>query len=107
MPKNTVPLSDDERAELERLRADAAARERAAADAAQRAELERLREQKRRAEADAAADERDAYRRERAREMMEPGDDLKMPLAQKIMLLVIALFIGVFVINFIAGGAIG
>ena len=39
-------LTDEERAELEQLRAEKAARERAARDAAERAELEHLRRQK-------------------------------------------------------------
>ena len=43
MSENGSPLSDEERAELERLRAEKATRDRAAADAAKRAELERLR----------------------------------------------------------------
>ena len=41
MPENT-PLSDEERSELERLRAEKAAREEAQASARERAELERL-----------------------------------------------------------------
>lgn len=72
-------LTDDERAELERLRAEKADRE--------RAELERLR-----AEADAerereAADAHIEKIRERNRKIMEPDDDdLRMPLAQKLVL---------------------
>lgn len=72
-------LTDDERAELERLRAEKADRE--------HAELERLR-----AEADAArereaADAHIEKIRERNRKIMEPDDDdLRMPLAQKLVL---------------------
>ena len=62
-------LTDDERAELERLRAEKADRERAA---------ERERE---------AADARVEKIRERNRKIMEPDDDdLRMPLAQKLVL---------------------
>lgn len=62
-----TPLTDEEREELRRLRAEKAARERAQADAAQKAELERLRVEKAEAERDAL----DAQRRERAREYMD------------------------------------
>ena len=74
--QDVAPLSDDERAELEHLRAEKAAREEAQRAQAEREELRRLREQK-------AAEED----RERARSIMEPGDDLSMPLGQKIVLL--------------------
>ncbi len=65
-------LTDDERAELEELRAERAARQRAAAN---RSDRDRL-------EAEQAA--RDAEIRRRNREMMEPDeDDLTMSNAQK------------------------
>lgn len=99
MAENDSPLTDEERAELERLRAEKAQRDRVAADAAKRAELERLR----RDQADAELDARDARRRERAREAMEPDDDLKMPLAQKLVLLFVAVLIAWFVV-FVVGG---
>ena len=98
MAENTG-LTDEERAELEALRAEKAAREKAERDRAERAELEQLRAQKAAAEAtprvSAAAQrpaseaeraqlERDAAARERGRKLMEPDDDdLKMPLGQK------------------------
>lgn len=92
-----APLTDEERAELERLRAEKAAR-----NAAQKAELESLRAEQ--AEAEQMA--RDAERRERAREYMEPDEDLKMPLGQKLVLLVLAIIVAVFVMSFVGGGLI-
>lgn len=79
-------LDESERAELERLRAEKARRDEAARAAQERAELERLRAEQERVVADAAQDERI----EEARRRMEPGDDLKMPTAQKIVLAVCA-----------------
>ena len=103
MPDNQAPLTDDERAELERLRAEKQSRERARVDAARRAELERLR----REQADADAERRDAERRERARTYMEPDEDYRMPFAQKLVLLIVALVIALFVVNFVGSGALG
>lgn len=97
-----APLTDEERAELERLRAEKAAREQAARNAAQKAELESLRAEQTEAEQMA----RDAERRERAREYMEPDEDLKMPLGQKLVLLVLAIIVAVFVMSFVGGGLI-
>ena len=97
-----TPLTDEEREELRRLRAEKAARERAQADAAQKAELELLRVEKAEAERDAL----DAQRRERAREYMEPDDDLKMPVGQKIVLLALAVIVALFVISVVGGGLI-
>ena len=88
-------LTDDERAELEQLRAEKAEREKAARAAAERAELEQLRAERARAEAaeraererdavDREQDARIAEQRERGRKLMEPDDDLRMPLGQKI-----------------------
>ena len=109
---DTTGLTDEERAELEALRAEKAERERAARAQAERAELERLRAEKAAAEAEttqpaaaprpearpAAASSqppvteaeraqlaRDAAARERGRKLMEPDDDeLKMAPGQKI-----------------------
>lgn len=86
------PLSEEERAELEQLRAEKAAREQAQKDAAERAELERLREEQERSERERAEDERIAQQKARGRELMEPDDDLKMPLGQKIALVLIVVF---------------
>ena len=103
-------LTDEERAELEQLRAEKEAREQASRDAAERAELERLRAQARRraprprraagppppAGAPAA--------RERGRKLMEPDeDDLRMPLGQKVVILVVAVAIVVFVAATVLG----
>ena len=79
MADEQAPLTDEERAELERLRAE---------------------------QAEADADARDAARRERAREYMEPDEDLKMPLAQKLVLLFVALLIAWFVVQVVGGGLI-
>lgn len=102
MADEQAPLTDEERAELERLRAEKAARENAAQAAAQKAELERLRAE----QAEADADARDAARRERAREYMEPDDDLKMPVGQKIVLLALAVIVALFVMSVVGGGLI-
>lgn len=97
-----TPLTDEEREELRRLRAEKAARERAQQDAAQKAELERLRSEQAEAEQEAL----DARRRERAREYMEPDDDLKMPVGQKIVLLALAVIVSLFVMSVVGGGLI-
>lgn len=87
-------LSDQERAELEQLRAEKEQREAAEAAARERAELERLRAEKAEAEEDAAH----AARVEAGRQKMEPGDDLKMPAAQKLMIAIcVVLFIAAIV----------
>lgn len=87
-------LSDEERAELEQLRAEKEQREAAAAAAKERAELKRLRAEKAQADDDAAH----AARVEAGRQRMEPGDDLKMPAAQKILLVIcVILFIAAIV----------
>ncbi len=89
-------LSDQERAELERLRAEKRRREADAQADRERAELAQLR-----AEQEAHERHRASLEREkRARERMEPGDDLSMPVAQKIVLVVCAVLLvcGVFYI---------
>ena len=91
MPENT-PLSDEERLELERLRAEKAAREEAQAAARERAELEHLKAEKAAREEDAAERRRIAQVREKGRQLMEPDDeDLRMPKGQKIVIAVIAI----------------
>lgn len=76
-------LTDEERAELEELRAEKAAREQAERAAAERGELERLRRQK-------ADDEAMRASVERGRALMEPDDDdLRMPLGQKVVILAV------------------
>lgn len=86
-----TPLTDEERAELEQLRAEKAARAQAAADARDRAELNRLKEERARNAAEVEQMAHEAELRERGRKLMEPDeDDLKMPMGQKIVLLGIA-----------------
>ena len=83
-------LTDEERAELEQLRAEKEAREQASRDAAERAELERLRAQRARSEAERDQIAREAAARERGRKLMEPDeDDLKMSSGQKIVILAV------------------
>ena len=107
-------LSDEERAELEQLRAEKAAREAAAREAAERAELEQLRAERARAkaaekaaqeadEASRARDERIAEQRERGRKLMEPDDDLKMPLGQKLVIAFVLVAAVAFVLMTIFG----
>ena len=106
---DSQPLTEEERAELEALRAEKAAREQAARDAAERAELEALRAEQAAAEAAPApvsapapapqpaaqptpqpapdaVDAEIAAARARGRELMEPDDDLNMPLPQKVLI---------------------
>ena len=106
-------LSDEERAELEQLRAEKAAREKASAEAAQRAELEQLRAEQARVnaeqarnQAEAAEAARIAAERERGRKLMEPDEDdedLKMPVGQKVVIGVIALVAVVMVLLQVLG----
>lgn len=87
-PQQDGSLTPEERSELENLRAEKAAREQQAADAAARAELEHLRAEKARTAEQAARDERSVERQQKAARAMEPDDDLRMPLAQKVVLAV-------------------
>lgn len=91
-------LSDQERAELEQLRAEKRRREADAAAARERAELVRLRAERDAEARDAAAHERE----EQARRRMEPGDDLAMPTAQKVVfaICVVLMVCGVLYIAF-------
>ena len=89
-------LSEDERAELERLRQEKKLREAQVQAAAERAELERLR---------AEEAEHIAEVRARGAKLMQPDeDDLRMPIGQKIViisvvLLAILFFIATFVVH--------
>ena len=80
MSEGTQGLSEQERAELERLRAEKAERERAEYDA------------------------RVAEVRERNRRAMEPDEDLNMPPAQKVVLAVLALIVVAAVVYFATRG---
>ncbi len=90
MADQDAPLSDEERAELESLRAEKAAREEEAKARQEREEIARLRAEKAEAERRKAEDERVERAREHGRELMEPDDDLSMPKGQKLVLLGIA-----------------
>ena len=96
---DNMPLSDAERAELEELRAQKAEREALEQARRERAELERLRaERDRELTGDTGARSDDGSQeqlsaRERGRRLMEPGEDLSMPLGQKIVLVAVALIV--------------
>ena len=100
MGEPTSGLSDDERAELEQLRKEKAARQQAEADARERAELERLRREKEELDSEAEAERRI----EAARQRMEPGDDMKMPVAQRIIFIACIVILAVFVWYMIVSG---
>jgi hypothetical protein len=108
MSQDAAPLSDEERAELEELRAEKAALEAAERARKERAELERLRAQSAQREAiaqqEAMADARARAARERASKFMEPGDDLSMPLGQRIVLIGLALVVIAIVVALVLGG---
>lgn len=97
MSEPTQGLSDAERKELDELRREKAARQEAEAVAKERAELERLRREKQELDSEAEAERRI----EVARQRMEPGDDLRMPMAQKIILGICVVLIVVFVLYMI------
>ena len=88
MSQVDAPLTDAERAELEQLRAEKAEREERERIRRERAELEQLRAEHNAPKTSVRTreDEAAVAARERARRLMEPGDDLSMPLAQKIVL---------------------
>lgn len=103
MAQEVAPLTEEERAELEALRAEKAARAAREQAARERAELEALRAEQTQASrpaqrpvrttsaAQAEEDRQIREARERGAKLMEPDDDLRMPLGQKIVLAVIAL----------------
>ena len=94
------PLTAAERAELEQLRAEKRERERAAQARREWAELEQLRSMHdayaRKADVGGAKEERKGKR-----SIMEPDDDLSMPLGQKIVLVAIALIVLAIVVSFV------
>lgn len=75
-------LTQDERAELERLRAEKRDREREL----ERAELERLRVESRRLQAEAETDAHIEATRQKGREFMLPDEDLRMSRGHKLAL---------------------
>lgn len=98
--RDSGPLTDSERAELEQLRAERAAR----AEAAERAELEKLRAERERERIEQQQDEHIQDIRERNRKLMEPDDDdLSMPVAQRVVLGVLAFIVLAFVVYLVTG----
>lgn len=105
MPDTTLGLTDDERAELEALRAEKAEREQLRASAAERAELEALKAEAARTRADIERDRTAAEARERGRRIMEPDkDDLSMSIGQKIVILAVIGIALAFVLMTVLGG---
>ena len=87
--------------------AQKAAREKASRQAAERAELERLRAEKSKSAREAAEDASIAEARARGRKLMEPDEDdedLKMPAGQKMVLGIIALVVAVMLLMQFLGG---
>ncbi|WP_077598112.1 hypothetical protein [Olsenella urininfantis] len=83
-------LSDEERAELEELRAEKRRREEAAMARQERAELDRLRAQRAKDERETQESRRIQELRDRNARLMEPDeDDLKMPVGQKVVLVAV------------------
>ena len=110
MAGDETPLSAQERAELEELRAQKAAREQAEQARRERAELEELRRQSAReaqvaqeSEEARAREQRSREARERGRQLMEPGDDLSMPLGQRLVLVALALIVIGIIVAFVWG----
>ena len=83
-------LSDDERRELEELRAEKARREEAQQAQRERAELKRLKAEQERTHAEVEKDRKARELRERNAKLMAPDDDLRMPTGQKVVLLALA-----------------
>ena len=104
MATEDAPLTDEERAELEALRAEKARREEAAKAKAEREELARLKAAQQRSQAELAEDRRIAEARARGEKLMQPGDDLSMPLGQKLVLAGIAIVVIVFLLMNKFGG---
>ena len=85
-------LSAEERAELEELRREKAAREQAQAAARDRAELNQLKAERARLAQEAETDRHIAEVRAQGRQLMEPDEDdedIRMPLGQKIVLIAV------------------
>ncbi len=90
MATSDAPLSDEERAELEALRAERAEREELEQARRERAELARLKAERERIQRESEQDARDRAIRERNAKLMEPDEDLNMPVGQKVVLIGIA-----------------
>jgi hypothetical protein len=102
MAQDDTPLSDEERSELEQLRAEKAARDRAAHEARERAEFERLKADKQRSQQEAAAIAHEQAQREQGRKLMEPDeDDLRMPIGQKVVLIALGVLVLVVILSMV------
>lgn len=100
MTDEQTPLTAEERAELEQLRAEKRERERALQAKRERAELEQLRSMRAAREHTSEVDDANQARAEK-RSIMEPDDDLSMPLGQKIVLVAVALIVLAIVATFV------
>lgn len=98
MELDAKPLTDDERRELEELRAQKRAREDAERAVRERRELELLRSEQSRTSMAPSMPAREQAARERGRRLMEPGDDLSMPVGQKMVLVAVFLIVIGFVV---------
>lgn len=92
MAAEDAPLTDEERAELEELRAEKARRERELEARREREELARLKAERAQSERDRQEDQRIAEVRARNARLMEPDEDLRMPIGQKVVLAAVAIF---------------
>ncbi len=100
MADDQMPLTADERAELEQLRAEKLERERAERARRERAELEQLRSERAVRNQTSSVETTGGSRPEK-RSIMEPDDDLSMPLGQKIVLVALALVVLAIVAAFV------
>lgn len=100
MTDEQTPLTAAERAELEQLRAEKRELELAAQAKRERAELEQLRSMHAAHSRETHLDDAHEVRSEK-RSIMEPDEDLSMPLGQKIVLAAIALIVLAIVVVFV------
>ncbi|WP_278590181.1 hypothetical protein [Olsenella uli] len=103
MADSPAPLSDEERAELETLRAEKSREEELRRAQRERAELARLKAERERALRDAQASARAREIRERNSKLMEPDDDLRMPLGQRAVLVVLTVLTAAIVASMMVG----
>lgn len=103
MADSTKPLSDDERRELEELRAEKARSERERQARRDRAELERLKAERERARVESERDRRARELGEKNARLMEPDDDLNMPKGQKVVLVCLAILVVAIVLVTVLG----
>ncbi|MBQ9058708.1 MAG: hypothetical protein IJ125_05960 [Atopobiaceae bacterium] len=99
MSDGTNPLTDDERAELEMLRQQAAQRQQEEQASRERAELEKLRAQQAQAQSDAQEAARLRELKEQRKGLVEPDDDYKTPPMQKLVFLILAIVVVFFVLT--------